>query len=78
MSPMNPANYIFTKHAEVRIRQREISPEEIISTIKQPDSRQSSFLGRLVVRKKFPKETLEVVYRKLGTKIIVITCYWIK
>ena len=72
---MNPPGFIFTKHAQIRINQREITEREIISVVKQPDSIEPSFGERQVIRRKLPKGTLEVIYRKLGNKIIVITCY---
>ena len=75
---MDSLNYIFTNHAQIRINQRDITEREIISVIKQPDSIEPGFKERQVIRRKLSRGTLEVIYRKLGNKIIVITCYWIK
>jgi len=58
--------------------QREITEEEIKSLLKNPDDIRESFKERLAARKKFPKGTLEVVYKKSGDAIIIITCYLTK
>ncbi len=69
---------IFTKHAKIRISQREITEEQVKSTIETPDTISESFKERLTAKKKFAKGTLEVIYKKSEEKIIIITCYRIK
>jgi hypothetical protein len=69
---------IFTAHAKVRIRQRNISEDEVKSAIANPDGACESFKDRTAVRKKSSQGTLEVIYKTSGTKIIIITCYWLK
>ncbi len=71
-------NIIITKHAKVRMLQREITEEEIESIIKKPDVISDGFKERTVVRKKFPQGILEIIYKKTEDRIIIITCYWIK
>ncbi len=69
---------IFTKHAKIRLFQREISEEQISSLIENPDIVNTNFKERVVARKNFNRGTLEAVYKKELPKIIVITCYWVK
>ncbi|MFH1258911.1 MAG: DUF4258 domain-containing protein [Elusimicrobiota bacterium] len=69
---------IFTKHAKTRMFQREIDETEIKLTVENADIIQTSFGERIAVRKKFSNKALEVIYKKSGKQIIIITCYWIK
>lgn len=72
-------NIIFTKHAKVRMFQREIAEEEIKSIVENPNNIISgSFKERTIARNKFPKGTLEVIYKESENSIVVITCYWVK
>jgi len=67
----------FTKHAKLRIRERNISMVHIKQTIINPDNKQITFESRLLVRKKFGSKTLELVYAEYIDKIIVITLYYL-
>ena len=67
-----------TDHAKTRMLQRKITEEEVKSVIDTPDTINESFKDRMITRKKIPKGTLEVIYKKSEGKFLVITCYWIK
>lgn len=69
--------FIYTKHANLRIKQRNLSTRQIERTILSPDRTLPSFQKRLLVQKKFGHKTLEVIYRKEGEKIIILTAYWL-
>lgn len=58
--------------------QREIAEAEIKSIVESPNNISESFKERTIARRKFSKGTLEVIYKRLEDKIIIITCYWIK
>ncbi len=69
--------FIYTKHANLRIKQRNLSTRQIERTILSPDRILPSFQERLLVQKKFGPKILEVVYQKEGKKIVILTAYWL-
>lgn len=70
--------FIWTKHLNLRMKQREFSKKEIEETIINPDNKLSSFRKREIAQKNFKDKTLEVVFKKENDKIIIITAYWLK
>ena len=71
-------SFIYTKHSKVRIKQRNLKSQQIEETIIEPDKVTSSFKGRLITQKNFSGETLEVIFKKQGNNVIIITAYWLK
>jgi len=67
---------IFTNHAKLRQKQRNVSSQEILKTLKHPDISSEDVQGNPLVGKKFNRHALIVVYKKAKEKrIIVITVY---
>lgn len=65
----------FTDHAQYRIRERKISIEDIKSVVRSPDFSKNSADGYIESRKKIESKVLEVIYKKEGNVILVITSY---
>lgn len=65
----------FTNHAKYRILERKIKMSDIKSTIKNPDFCGYTFDSKLVARKLVGDKTLEVVYTKIKSEILIITVY---
>ena len=70
--------FIYTKHANFRISQRELSKGKINATVAHPNKEVPGFKGRLIAQKNFGNKTLEVVYKKLNGEVVIITAYWLK
>ena len=70
--------FIYTRHAQLRIRQRDVSTHQIESVITSPGQLMPSFRGRTVAQKLIGRKMLEVVYRKLNDHIVIITAYWLE
>lgn len=64
---------IFTKHALIRMRERNIMKRDVIQAIKNPYTRQTESENVKIFR----KENLEVIGEIKKNKIIVITLYWL-
>jgi hypothetical protein len=69
----------FSRHAldQLKIRSR-ITKPIILDALKKPDKSLQSFRGRLLYRKQYGKEVLEVVVIKEDNKLIVITQYFLE
>jgi len=65
--------FVYTKHANMRIKQRALSPSQIEQTVLQPEEVIPSFKGRRLARKDFSGKTLEVVYRQQEEATIILT-----
>ena len=70
--------FIYTKHVNIRIEQRNISKTEIEQTILEPDKTMPAFKGRSIAQKDFRGQTLEVVFKRTDKGILIITAYWLK
>ena len=68
--------FIFTIHAELRIKKRKLTKEEIIDTVKYPDITLKKY-DKYYVQKKIKRGTIEVVYEKKEKFIRIITVYWL-
>ena len=67
-----------TDHAQYRIRERKISIEDIKSVVRNPDFSKNSVDNRYIEsRKKTENKILEVIYKKEGDVIIIITAYYL-
>lgn len=71
-------SFVYTKHANMRIKQRNLSPSQIEQTVLQPDKVIPSFKGRLLAQKEFSGNALEVVYRQQGEATVILTAYWLE
>lgn len=69
-------NIVFTNHSKYRIEERGISIEDIKISIKNPDKQKIQSYDTIVVIKVFKKSTLNVVYKSVKNKIIIITAYY--
>jgi len=67
--------FVYTSHAEHRIRQRTISKAHIERTVLQPDKVLASFGKRVLARRDFSGSTLEVVYIQKQDVIVIVTAY---
>ena len=65
-----------SRHALLRVRQREISLEEVKATIRRPDLKVPSKRGRLKAVKKFRGRELVVIYKRTRHLDIVVTVFW--
>lgn len=69
-------NVEFTLHAEQRINKRNLSKEEIINAIKNPDKTTKKH-GAVYFEKNLGNGTIEIVCERTESNIKVITLYWI-
>ena len=67
---------IFTRHALLKLKQREISKIAVRATLKSPDYKFPSYSNRVIAYKKFDKLYLKVIYKMEEGNIIVITQHW--
>ena len=67
--------FVYTSHAKKRIDERGLTVAQIEETVLQPDSLLSGAKGRIVARRGFSGNILEVIYRRQEELIIVITAY---
>ncbi len=75
-------NLKFPLHFQARIIERGINVEHVKDAIREPDSMESAFEGRVRVRKKVEAREIEVIYFKDGFRdrkeqYIVITAYYL-
>jgi len=68
--------YLFTLHAEYRIKKRKLTKEEVIETIKYPDKTLKKY-DKYYAQKNIGRGTIEVVYEKTERYIKIITVYWL-
>ena len=68
----------FSKHAEDQIKIRKISKTLIAKTVYEPESILSSFKKRKLRQKKVGDKLLEVVTKTEGSRITVVTAYYLK
>ena len=69
---------IFSDHAEIKIKQRNLSKDLINKTIIVPDFIVPSCANRERAYKKFGKNYLEVVFIKENETVIIITAHWVE
>ncbi|OGG42132.1 hypothetical protein A3A21_01965 [Candidatus Jorgensenbacteria bacterium RIFCSPLOWO2_01_FULL_45_25b] len=68
---------IFTHHAELKIRQRNIEKELVKTTLEDPDFVTESHANRKRAYKKFIKNYLEVIFVYEQGTIVVLTAHWV-
>lgn len=67
----------FTIHARERLTERGIKISDIKQAVLYPDYKRHTFENKILVRKSFSKETLEVIYIQNGNNILIITAYFL-
>ena len=65
----------FTKHALERMKIRDITKEEVIDTINNPEKQLNDSFGNIVVHKVKKKYLLRIFYYREENSKIVITAY---
>lgn len=69
-------NYVFTKHLIYRMQKRHLSEEEVIDTIKNPETITKRH-GKYYAQKNIDRGIIEVVYERTERYISIITVYWL-
>ena len=72
----------FSLHCQFRIPERGIKIDHIKKAIKEPDTKQNAFEGRIKVQKKIDGKIIKVVYFKDKFKdkkeeYIIVTAYYL-
>ena len=70
-------NIVFSLHAELKIKQRQMSRPYIIQTVTDPDFEKPGRSLRVELYRKFGENYLKVVIKREAIKIIVITTHWV-
>lgn len=68
---------VFSDHAIDQNEKRKIPESRIVRTVTDPDDVEPSSRGRVIRKKRFGKKVLEVITVTEGSRIIVITQYYI-
>ena len=69
---------ILTKHAEERLKERNIKLEQVKRAIDDPHIRIPVWGTKKRVMREFGNKSLDVIYRETENTIIVITAVWLK
>lgn len=69
---------IFSKHAEKQLKERYISKKRTIEVVRNPDRMLESFKNRRLRQRKFGDKILEVVTVTEGSRINIVTTYYLK
>ena len=69
---------VFSDHAKFQLKKRRISQKRVIETIRNPQEIISSIKNRRLRRKLFGGKILQAVTITEGSKITVITGYYLK
>lgn len=69
---------VFSDHAEEQLRRRKISRKLVEETVRSPEEILESFRGRKLRRKRFGGKILEIVTITKGSRMTVVTQYWLK
>lgn len=64
----------FTRHALERMKQRNITKEEVLAAIREPGAKQDG-LGHLVAQREVDARLLRVFYVERDETLVVITAY---
>lgn len=68
----------FSAHALSQLKSRKISKAKVIETVKKPRRKIKSFKNRMLRQKQFGSKILEVVTSTEGSRITVVTQYYLK
>ncbi|HEY4694919.1 MAG TPA: DUF4258 domain-containing protein [Candidatus Nanoarchaeia archaeon] len=66
-----------TEHAELRLKERNITRDQVAETVESPDLILPARGGRQIAIRKFDGRFLKIVFTKKESGIIVITAHWI-
>jgi len=69
---------VFSEHAKKQLKERNISRERTIETVKSPDAILATFKDRRLRQRRFGGRILEVVTVTEGSRITIITAYYLK
>jgi len=67
---------IYTKHAEEKLKEREIDKGLVESTLEKPDRTLDSKFGRKIAQKLIGKKLLRIIYKEEDNIYVVITVYY--
>jgi len=68
----------FSDHVTRQLEERKISKKRVIDTVKKPETKSKSYKDRTLRQSRFGSKILEVVTVTEGSKITVITAYYLK
>ena len=68
---------IFTKHSIIKLEQRKINRQFVLETIKNPELVKLTYNYREELYRKFGKNYLKVVVKKVKVNILVLTTHWV-
>ncbi|NPA76973.1 MAG: DUF4258 domain-containing protein [Candidatus Diapherotrites archaeon] len=66
---------VWTIHSLERLKQRRITRDEVLETIRDPDSTMRDRQGNTMYVKRFGNDAIVVVARSDNSKVLVITAY---
>ena len=69
-------DYVFTDHAEYRMKRRGLMREEIIEAIEHSDKTLKKY-GKYYAQKNIGRGTIEVYYERKENYIRIISLYWL-
>ena len=67
---------VFSAHAELKIRERNIDRTKVLKALQDPEYLFPSYANRQVVYRKFGKLYLKVIFRKENDILTIITQHW--
>lgn len=68
---------VFSDHSVEQNKKRKISESRILRTVSSPDDVEKSSRGRVIRRKKFGNKILEVITVTEGSRVTIITQYYL-
>lgn len=68
---------VFSDHAVEQNKKRKIPESSILRTVTNPEEVDKSSRGRLIRRKKFGNKILEVITATEGSRVTIITQYYL-
>lgn len=71
---MHTENIVFTNHSLERMKKYDISKDEVVEALMNPDEIIPGYMNRLIAQKYYGEYILRVIYEKINN-ICVITVY---
>lgn len=68
---------IFSKHALLQIKQRDLDKTKVLATIEKPDFVEPSYNFREERYKLYTKNHLKVIVKIEESRIVVVTAHWV-
>jgi hypothetical protein len=69
---------VFSDHAKDQLKRREILRKSVVEAVKNPSKKIVSFRGRSLRQKQVGDKILEVVTKTEGSRITIITAYFLE